>query len=276
MSKTTTAIDLETFTKTEERMKTILSPDQCLWRGYSRRQYDEYGWPIHRDCDYCESGKRNHIDQEYDVSECYRLVQYKELLDDSGLTGKALKHTFQAAKIDKYNEKLYRYLADEWTPEKGGVYITAQKTKDNPQGNGTGKTYALHATVHKLCRMGIRCLYARTVDFLTDLKSAYEEGTQKSESKVLRKYMNVPVLIWDDLGKENIRTEWGPEKFYQVIDYRAEMELPIVISSNFLLDELATRFGADNFGPAIVSRLAGACYGQIFVLGGPDRRFKQS
>lgn len=271
---TAKVIDLKTSIKPVEQK--IRNPDQCLWQGYSRRQHDEYGWAIHRDCDYCEGGKRNHIDQEYDVSECYRHIQTHELIEASGLKGRALKHTFENAEINNHNKKLYGFLANRWMPDSGGVYIAAQKTKDNPQGNGTGKTYALHALAHKLSGLGIKCLYARTVDFLSELKSAYEIGTQQSETDVLRKYKNVPVLLWDDLGKENIRTEWGPEKFYHVIDYRAEMELPMVISSNFLLDELATRFGADNFGPAIVSRLAGACYGQIFILGGPDRRLIQS
>ena len=37
--------------------------------------------------------------------------------------------------------------------------------------------------------------------------------------------------------------------------------------------EIEERFGIDNFGPAIASRLAGFC--EFLKLGGPDRRLRR-
>jgi hypothetical protein len=248
--------------------KAIKSPKECPWR--------DNPW---RSCDDCQKGKReeSQIEPEplrkiYDVSVCFAEMRYLELISKSGLIGIELHHFFKNAAIDKYNRELYTYLM-EWKPAiGGGIYIAAEKDPKNPQGNGTGKSYALHALTHRLCRMGIPCLYGRTTDFLMQLRAAYDDGTQESEHKVLNKYTKVPVLLWDDLGKENFKTEWGPEKFYHVIDYRVRTNKPIIISTNFSLAEIESRFGRDNFGPAIASRLAGFC--EMWTLGGPDRRVK--
>ena len=247
--------------------KTITSPEECQWRD---------NW---RKCEDCQDGQRTVERWEpkphrviYDVSTCFKEVRYRELIQKSGLVGIELRHTFEAAVIDRYNRELYTRLM-KWEPSAGGgIYIAAEKDQNNPQGNGTGKSYALHALTHRLCRMGIPCLYGRTTDFLMQLRAAYDNGAQESERKVLNRYTNVPVLLWDDLGKESFRTDWGPEKFYYVIDYRVRTNKPMIISTNFSLADIEVRFGLDNFGPAIASRLAGFC--EMWTLGGPDRRVK--
>lgn len=259
----------EALNKASIATKVISSPEQCPWQNNPWRM-----------CEECRDGKREDSQLEpvpikivYDVRECYSEVRYRELIGKSGLVGIELTHTFENAIIDRYNRDLYTYLM-EWDPTTGnGIYISVRKDPQNPQGNGTGKSYALHALTHRLCRMGIPCLYARTVDFLMELRAAYDEGSQESETKVLRRYTQVPVLLWDDLGKERFKSDWGPEKFYYVIDYRVRARKPIVISSNFSLDDIEERFGDENFGPAIVSRLAGFC--EVWTLGGPDRRIRK-
>lgn len=248
--------------------KAIKSPKECPWR-------DSY-W---RKCEDCQKGTReeSQIEPEplrmvYDVSACFAEMRYRELIEKSGLMGIELHHFFENAALDKHNRELYARLM-KWDPSAGGgIYIAAEKDPNNPQGNGTGKSYALHALTHRLCRLGVSCLYGRTVDFLMQLRAAYDDDTQESERRVLSRYINVPVLLWDDLGKESFRTDWGPEKFYYVIDYRVKTNKPIIISTNFDLGEIEAKFGRDNFGPAIASRLAGFC--EMWTLGGPDRRVK--
>jgi len=247
--------------------KVIQHPRDCPWSD------DPY-----KSCKDCQSGNRIESVFEpephkfiYDVGSCYAEVQYQELIKKCGLIGIELQHTFDNAVIDGYNRSLYNML-QKWNPEHGGgIYIAAKKDSNNPQGNGTGKSYALHALAHRLCRMGVRCLYARTVDFLMELKAAYDDGSRDSESRVLRKYTQVPVLMLDDIGKENARSDWAPERFYYLIDYRVRANKPMIISSNFNIGELEKKFG-DNFGPAIASRLAGFC--ELHYLGGPDRRWQ--
>lgn len=251
------------------KSKVIKTPKECPWKN------------SYRQCEDCKEGKRTEARLEpepikllYDVAKCYSYVKHKELISKSGLAGIELQHTFENAYLNCHNERLYRYLMSWDHTRAGGIYIGAHKDINNPQGNGTGKSYALHSLVHRLCRIGVPCLYSRTVDFLMQLRAAYDDGTQESESKVLRRYTHIPVLLWDDLGKENFKTDWAPEKFYYVIDYRVRTNRPMIISSNFSLAEIETRFGLYNFGPAIASRLAGFC--EMWTLGGPDRRIQKS
>ncbi len=248
--------------------QTITSPREC--------PFDTY------DCEYCESGLRriddndNSVKYKYHVSKCYGEVRYQKLLEKSGIKGIQKTQTFNAAKIDTYNRQMYGDLRS-WNPYSGhGIYITSPKDPDkNPQGNGTGKSYAMCALIHRLCREGIPCLFSSTINFLQEIRSTYSEFALENEIRVFDRYVRVGVLFWDDMGKESIKkdTEWVPEKIYHIINERVLLQRPIVISSNFSIPELEGRFGEFNHGPAIASRLIEHCCGNIYELGGPDRRF---
>jgi DNA replication protein DnaC len=246
--------------------KTISSPQECPWREKRLRL-----------CEKCKEGKREESKLEpspvriiYNVELCYSEIQYQRLVEKSGLVGVELSHLFENADLDEHNSDLFEFL-QQWDPRSGGgIYITSKRNGINPTGNGVGKSYALHALTHRLCRMGVPCLFARTIDFKKQLQG-FKDDDYEGEYRILKRYANIPVLLWDDLGKEYFKTDWGCEKFFYVIDYRVRTNKPIVISSNFGLKEIAARFGDSNFGSAIASRLAGFC--RIWSLGGPDRRF---
>ena len=217
----------------------------------------------------------------YDTSECWQYVKGKRLLENTGLVSSELNHTFEAARRDKENKFLLDYL-EKWTPNQGWIYITARKDpKNNPMGNGTGKSYAMEALVNRLCCEGIACSYTKAIDLTARLRRSYQGGSE-TEHEILRSLIDIPVLIMDDIGKENLRksgevNEWAAEKLYYIIERRSRYEdRPIGFTSNFNLDELADRFG-DNYGPAMASRIAGRCKGldgkvRIWALSGPDRR----
>jgi len=244
----------------------ILDPSMCIW---------EY-----RQCEIC--GKEEVIEEpdfgaqikrmRYDVRECYKTVYGRKLLKESGLQGEEVMHSFENAVVDNYNREVIETLK-KWQPNGGrGIILSSHRTKTNPLGNGTGKSYMLHALTRKLCLEGYTCRYGRTVDFLAELKRAYDSD-DGSEYEVTQAYIDCDVLLWDDLGKENIRSDWAPERFFYVIDRRVTLKKPMVISTNLTVAEIEEHFGKDNFGPAIVSRLLGSC--DILFLDGPDRRLLQ-
>ena len=205
-----------------------------------------------------------------------RLAKLNRYRRDSGLVdgnkrNSEYQHTFDAWKVTTANQELYSFLRF-WSPHADeGVYIASLPSPSNPSGNGLGKSYALHALTNRLCAEGVTCRFCRTSDFLIAIRDTYHSDTEVDELDIVRQFSQVPVLLWDDLGKEAIRSEWGAEKLYQVIDDRCRQGLPVVISSNFLPDMIQDRFGA-NFGPAIVSRIAAMCP-NIFQLAGDDQRF---
>lgn len=75
-------------------------------------------------------------------------------------------------------------------------------------------------------------------------------------------------LALDDLDKAR-STDYGREQVFTAIDHRIEEGLPLVITSNMGLDEIAERFG-----DAVASRIAGYC--PVVFVGGGDRRLGSS
>lgn len=222
----------------------------------------------------------------YDGVACLQVIRQTQadtlgrgLLNSAGLELAERKHTFASATVDDYNREVLARLAT-WTPTSGVSYYLTRPPEghphyrdDNPNGNGTGKSFLLHALAVKWCLAGIACRFVVAPDILTEIRATFtrdDEGhTTDSEASVLRAFQTVPVLLLDDFGMEAIRSDWGSEKFYQVINARTRAELPTIISTNLLLSELEFQF-AERHGRAIVSRLAGTC--RQLVLGGPDRR----
>jgi len=241
----------------------ILDPTMCVW---NNQQCDLCGREgIIEEPDWYPELKR----MQYDVRECYAVIRGKRLLRESGLQGEEVRHSFENAVIDDFNREVIARLK-EWEPIGGrGLILSSHRTKINPLGNGTGKSYMLHALTIKLCLEGYACKYGRTVDFLAELRRAYNSD-DGSEYDITQKYIDCGVLLWDDMGKENIRSDWAPERFYYVIDRRITLRRPMVISTNLTVAEIEEHFGKDNFGPAIVSRLLGSC--DILYLDGYDRR----
>jgi DNA replication protein DnaC len=241
----------------------VVEPSMCPWE--------------HKHCDVC--GKELVVQEpvyepevkwmRYDVGDCYKVVRGMRLLKQSGLQGEEVRETFENASIDDFNKEVIKELRT-WEPKSGrGVILSSHRNRFNPLGNGTGKSYMLHALTVKLCKEGYSCKYGRTVDFLAELRRAYD-SKDGSEYDVTQAYIDCDVLLWDDLGKENIRSDWAPERFYYVIDRRITLERPIIVSTNLIPEEVREHYGADNFGPAIASRLFGNC--DILYLDGPDRR----
>jgi len=75
-------------------------------------------------------------------------------------------------------------------------------------------------------------------------------------------------LVLDDVDKAR-PTEYGAEQIFAAVDQRVTHGLPLLVTSNLSVGEIARRW-PEPFGEAIASRLAGYC--RVLLLDGPDRR----
>jgi hypothetical protein len=230
--------------------------------GITGQDYDAVRTPYRRD--YLIGVCRVQIEEEKRGWRC------AELLRASGLVEREYLHTFAVWDKTPHNRKAYDLLSVWDYKTDGGLYLIGDVTPTNPTGNGTGKSYALHALTVKLANEGVKARFCRTIDFLRDLRATYGKENDGEEDAILDRYALAPVLLWDDLGKEANPSPWACEKFYYVLDERCRRGLPTVISSNFGLDKIEQRFG-ENHGPAIASRLVELCPTRL-KMGGPDRR----
>lgn len=122
-------------------------------------------------------------------------------------------------------------------------------------GCGCGKTH-LAAAVANATLDRLTVLFAVVPDLLDQLRAAYAPGSDYSFDDRFRAIRDVGMLILDDFGTENT-TEWAREKLFQIINYRLNEQLPLVITTNNVRrDKTTGRFIFGGVDDRIASRLS--------------------
>ncbi len=133
--------------------------------------------------------------------------------------------------------------------------------------SGLGKTFLCSAICHALAENGIVPLYIVFSDLIADIRATFQGDTPYSENELLEMARKVPVLVLDDLGAEQV-TEFVASRLFDIINYRRNEMLPLVISSNLSLGDV-TQVYSERIG----SRLGEMCL--PLMLYGTDIRAKQ-
>lgn len=123
---------------------------------------------------------------------------------------------------------------------------------------GTGKTHMSNAICKEIINKQMESANIKIlniVDLLNNIKSTYKGKNVKTETDLMNTYINVNLLVLDDLGKEyskvdNFGNSWANEKLYKIINSRYELLKPMIVTTNYNFKELE-----DKIDPAIVSRI---------------------
>jgi DNA replication protein DnaC len=99
-------------------------------------------------------------------------------------------------------------------------------------------------------------------DLLDHLRSTFGPRSTVSLDRRFEDVRKSPLLILDDLGTQNM-TPWVREKLYQLFNYRYNAELPTVITTPELRDEM---------DPRILSRMQDARLCTISPITAPSFR----
>jgi DNA replication protein DnaC len=127
-------------------------------------------------------------------------------------------------------------------------------------GTGRGKTHLGISAVRRWLQRGIPAKYAYVPLLLEELRRGFRgEGADSYEARFDR-FLNVPLLMLDDLGTEN-PTNWVQEKLDIIVDYRLMNNLALIVTSNTPWDELPFR---------IVSRLERPGSSQVIYIDAPE------
>lgn len=133
---------------------------------------------------------------------------------------------------------------------------------------GRGKTYAACAMLKTHLEKSLGN-FAKMSDILAKIRSTYS-SFEDAES-VFSTYKNTSLLVLDDLGKENA-SEDSLNKVFELLDARMNANKPTIITTNYTLAELATRFssyGEIETVKALISRFSEFYVVQVI---GADRR----
>lgn len=221
-----------------------------------------------------------------------------QICKDSGFVMKVMEDGYEYATPCKCREikiakdRLKRSgLAKEFTDKSFENYVTgdnaqlidAKKTAERfansiDEGNvneshslllcgqvGAGKTHLGTACSMSLINKGIAVIYMGYREEMTSIKSKILD--ENAYSKEINKFKNAPVLFIDDFLKGKL-TESDVNVIYEIVNYRYNNKLPVIISTEKTLDELI------NFDEAIASRLIEMCTGYIVVFTGKELNYR--
>ncbi len=131
---------------------------------------------------------------------------------------------------------------------------------------GSGKSHITIAIANEFMNKGIAVRYAQYGDMVRELLSCRQDNT--NYHTVANKYKNARVLLIDDLFKGAV-TEWNGikrlnsrdiEMLFDIINYRYMKQKPIIVSSEFLPQELL------EFDEGIVSRIIEMSEGFVITI----------
>jgi DNA replication protein DnaC len=96
-------------------------------------------------------------------------------------------------------------------------------------------------------------LFITVPDLLDALRFTYnnQESTFEQRFEEIR---TAPLLIMDDFGTQNA-TPWAQEKLFQILNYRYINRLPLVVTTNLLLDQIEGRIRSRLEDPELVTRV---------------------
>ncbi|MBA7681752.1 Primosomal protein DnaI [subsurface metagenome] len=127
-------------------------------------------------------------------------------------------------------------------------------------GTMRGKTHLAIAICRRWLESEKPAKYAYVPLLFEELRRGFREEGDRSYEARFDRFLNVPLLVLDDLGTEN-RTPWVQEKLDTIIDYRLSWSLPLVVTTNTPMDELPFR---------ITSRLGRLPSSRVVFINAPE------
>ena len=135
-------------------------------------------------------------------------------------------HRFSIADDDK-NIRIAKKYCDEWEQVKAkniGLVLWGN--------TGSGKSFTVDCICNALIDQAVPVINITTVELVSKL------ADRNTDREVfIKRLREIPLLVLDDLGAER-DTEFSHEQLCSVIDTRAEGGRPLVITTNYTLDEM--------------------------------------
>ena len=167
-----------------------------------------------------------------------------ELKAGSGIEGRYAGADFEKFRVTEQNKAVFNSCLNyalhfKEIRDRGlGLYIYGKP--------GVGKTYLAACIGNWLLEEGIRVLLANVNTILSEIRYSYSR--RGSELPIVQKYMNAPLVIFDDLGTEKYSAKsealsFAQDKFFQIIDGRYTRSKPTIFTSNYTLQQLVSERG---------------------------------
>jgi DNA replication protein DnaC len=131
---------------------------------------------------------------------------------------------------------------------------------------GVGKSHLAAIVFAAAIAAGHMAIYTSAQRMLSSIRDAYNgDDSQErgaTEVRMIERYAKVPVLVLNDLGKEQL-TPWSLQMLFHIFDLRWDLGRPLIVTANLSVVQLAEHYRArlrdvDEWtGGALMDRVAG-------------------
>lgn len=213
----------------------VAPPGQCCDGTGWYLQAVPHGHPMFGVLQKCQCGRAGNPD--------YKVTKLQQKL-------RAYSHcTFDTWNAERDLEH-FEYLGLPMSPanQRKTIEIATRRAKtyaDNPEGwlyihgsYGAGKTHLAAAIGRELANRNMTVEYASGAELLTELR--YAAGSYTLQ-ETMNTYFDADLLILDDMGVEELTTEFAHAQLWQIFDKR--MDKLMIVTSNLDLDMLQRKVG---------------------------------
>jgi DNA replication protein DnaC len=204
---------------------------------------------IFRRCPACNREYHIAAQEAKAKAEAARKVELAKRLHESSLIPKR----FKSCSFENFvasNEGQTKALAtakayaDSWEQmqERGAGLIFSGKA-------GTGKTHLACAIANAVIDLAVPAKFTTVTNMMRAIKETYSKDSDDSESKVLQRLSDVPLLVMDEAGMD-YGTDFNKTLLFEVLNSRYENVNPTIILTN--LDATALK---EYLGERVVDRM---------------------
>lgn len=118
---------------------------------------------------------------------------------------------------------------------------------------GCGKTHLAAAIANQAVSLGVPTLFLTVPDLLDWIRFSYNDPETTFEQR-FEEIRGIQLLVLDDFGTENA-TPWAQEKLFQILNYRYQNRLPVVITTNQAMETIEERIQSRLQDPTLVQRI---------------------
>ena len=188
----------------------------------------------------CSCKKKEMAAKKEQEEKQHKQDKLKQLFKNSLMDNKFLSETFENWDREKGSDNLLRisqkYCDNFRAAKKNGLGFLIY----GPPGNG--KTFTSNCIANCLLNKGFTVVCVSINSLLERIKKTFNSYGKEGEDTVLNGLANADLLVLDDLGTEQ-KSDWTTTKVYNIIDSRYRNGLPLIITTNYSIEDLKEKYG---------------------------------
>lgn len=228
-------------------------------------------------CKQAQEVQRRKVEEEKEREQHLRKMNHsrnvRQLMLNSGIPPRLQQYSMSGYNITEFNKKAYqtteKYIANLQQHLSDGTGICFV-------GNcGVGKTFLAACIAKAVIEQEIFALYQNISGLYRELKQSFS-ATNMTEDDVINKYVSVPLLVLDDVGKE-LPSDWKLSTLYELINRRTDEMKPTIYTTNYSNLDLKSRFqkgGDESTAAATVERMMDTHINDVILIHGNSHRGK--